>query len=133
MSQAEVVPTVLLIDDEESARRLVKLLLELEGYHVLTAPNGEEGLILAKVERPDVILLDIIMPKLNGHEVLRRVKSDPDTSSIPVIMLTARGADHDIAASFRFGATCHIEKPFETKDLLEKIRAALVLAAQGTS
>lgn len=118
--------TILTVDDEGSARKLVKLLLEREGYRVLTAANGEEGLVLAKAERPDLILLDLMMPKMNGHEVLRRLKRDPDTKHIPVIMLTARGADVDIAASFEQGATFHMEKPYETKDLLQKIQAAFV-------
>lgn len=132
MSRTETARTVLLIDDEEHARKLVKLLLEREGYRVLTAPNGEEGLLLAKVERPHVALLDLVMPKLNGHEVLRRLRSDPDTSLIPVIMLTARGAERDISASFRLGAVFHIEKPFETRDLLDKLQIACVIAQEGS-
>ena len=125
--------TVLMIDDEEDARKLVKLLLEHDGYRVLTSPSGAEGMILAKVERPDVILLDIIMPKMNGHEALRRLKEDPDTSAIPVIMVTAKGAERDIAASFQLQAIFHVEKPFEVRDLLEKIRIAVVLAEQHAS
>ena len=121
--------TVLLIDDETNSRKLAKLLLEREGYRVLTAANGEEGLLLAKVERPDVILLDIMMPKMNGHEALRRLKDDPDTTRTPVIMLTAKTADQDIASSFRLGAVFHMEKPYETVDLLQKIKMAIVLAA----
>lgn len=129
MAHDESCDTILVIDDEEDARRLVKLLLEQAGYHVLTSPSGAEGMILAKVERPDVILLDIIMPKMNGHEVLRRLKQDPDTSVIPVIMVTAKGAERDIAASFQFQAAFHVEKPFEVRDLLEKIKIAVALAA----
>lgn len=122
---------LLLIDDESHSRKLAALLLERRGYRVLTAANGEEGLLLAKVERPDVILLDIIMPRMNGHEALRRLKADPDTVKIPVIMLTAKSGEHDIAASFQLGAALHVEKPYETRDLLRKIRMALALAAGG--
>ncbi len=123
---------VLMIDDEDSSRKLVKLLLGRAGFRVLTAPNGEEGLVLAKAEHPDVILLDIMMPKMDGHETLARLKRDPDTKDIPVLMITARGADPDISLSFRLGAVYHLDKPYETKDLLQKIEAALLLADQDT-
>ncbi len=124
---------ILVIDDESNARKLAKLLLEREGYRVVTAANGEEGLLLAKVERPDVILLDIIMPKISGHEVLRKLKDDLDTRLIPVIMVSAKGAERDISDSFRLGAVFHIEKPYETQDLLKNISAALELASQDHS
>ena len=130
MSPDKPTRTVLLIDDEAGARKLVKLLLEREGFRALTAANGAEGLILAKVERPDVILLDIIMPKMGGYEVLRHLNADPDTHDIPVVMLTAKGTEHDIATSFRLGGVFHVEKPYETKDLLQKIQVALALSAQ---
>lgn len=119
--------TILLVDDELNSRKLVKLLLEREGYKALTAANGEEGLLLAKVQQPSLILLDIIMPKMNGFEMLRRLREDQDTKGIPVVMVTAKGTEHDIATSFRFGAFFHIEKPYETKDLLQKIEAALIV------
>ena len=119
--------TVLMIDDESNSRKIVKLLLEREGFRVLTAANGEEGLILAKVEQPHVVLLDVMMPKMNGYETLKRLREDQDTHGIPVIMVTARGTEHDIATSFRLGAVFHIEKPYETKDLLQKIAVALSL------
>lgn len=125
--------TVLMIDDEANARKLAKLLLEREGYRVLTAANGEEGLILAKVQQPDVVLLDILMPKTSGHEVLRRLQEDQDLKDIPVIIVTARRGEQGIAASFRLGAVSHIEKPYETKDLLQKIQVALALAQQEES
>ena len=122
-----------MIDDESNARKVVKLLLEREAFRVLTAANGEEGLILAKVERPHVILLDVMMPKMNGYETLKRLREDEDTNAIPVIMVTARGTEHDIATSFRLGAVFHIEKPYETKDLLKKIAVALSLPAEGNA
>ena len=119
--------TVLLIDDEVNGRKIAKLLLERAGYRALTAANGEEGILLAKVERPDVILLDVMMPKMNGYDALRRLKDDPDTARTPVIMLTAKTADQDITTSFRLGAIFHIEKPYETVDLLQKIKVAILL------
>jgi CheY-like chemotaxis protein len=131
MGQDKPQATVLMIDDEGNARKMVKLLLEREGYRVVTAANGEEGLILAKVEQPSVILLDLMMPKVTGHETLRRLRDDQDTKHIPVIIVTARGTEHDIASSFRLGAVFHVEKPYETKDLLQKIAIALTLSASS--
>ena len=131
MGQDKPQTTVLMIDDESNARKMAKLLLEREGYRVVTAVNGEEGLILAKVERPGVILLDLMMPKMNGHETLRRLRDDQDTKRIPVIMVTARGTEHDIAASFRLGAVFHVEKPYETGDLIQKIQIAVTWSERG--
>ena len=127
MAEPTVGRTVLVIDDEANARRVIKLLLEREQFRVLTAANGDEGLILAKVERPDVILLDVIMPKMNGYETLSRMKADTDIQSIPVIIVTAKVTEHDIATSFKLGAVAHLEKPYETADLLLKIQMALQL------
>ena len=120
--------TVLVVDDENFSRRLAVLLLERAGFRALTAVNGEEALLLAKVQRPDVILLDLIMPKMGGHEALRHLKDDPVLHATPVIVVTAKAAEQDIAASFRLGAAFHLEKPYETMDLLSKIHAALTLA-----
>lgn len=131
MSQDNGEHSVLVLDDEEYVRKLLRLLLEREGYQVFTAPTGDDALLLAKVEHPHVILLDIVMPRMDGYEVLRRLKSDPDTRTIPVIMVTAKGAEYNIAISFRLGALFHVEKPFESQDLLEKIRIAIVRAAEG--
>lgn len=125
--------TILMVDDEESSRRLAKLLLEREGFRVVTAPNGAEGLLLAKVEQPDVILLDIILPRLTGYETLRRLKEDVDTQAIPVIVLTAKAAQHDIDHSFRLGAVFHVEKPYETQDLLKKIHVAFTVSKELAS
>lgn len=118
---------ILAVDDEESSLKLIRLLLERVGYRVLTAPSGEEGLVLAKAEQPDVILLDVIMPGIDGHEMLRRLKRDPDTKAIPVMMVTARGADQDIEQSFKLGAVFHLEKPYETHDLLKKLEVTFAL------
>ena len=129
MPQEKSEPLVLMIDDEESAITLGKLLLEREGYRFLSASNGEEGLTLAVVERPDVILLDILMPQMTGHEVLKRLKTVPHTREIPIIMLTAKGAEKDIETSFQQGAIFHVDKPYELQDLLQKIKMALARAA----
>ena len=133
MPEEKSAPLILMIDDEESAVKLGKLLLEREGYRFLSASNGEEGLTLAVVERPDVILLDVLMPNMTGHEVLKRLNTVPHTREIPVIMLTAKGADKDIEASFREGAIFHVDKPYEIQDLLQKIKVALARVESGGS
>ena len=130
MPDAKPQHSILMIDDDANARKLAKLLLEREGYEVVTASNGEEGLILAKVMQPDVILLDVMMPKMNGYQTLKRLREDQDIEQIPVIMVSAKGTEHDIATSFRLGAIFHVEKPYETKDLLQKIEVALKLPTQ---
>lgn len=133
MATAPPMRTVLLVDDEEGARMLVAMLLEREGYRVLTSAAGTEALMLAKLERPQVILLGIMLPQMNGHEVLRRLKADPDTAAVPVIILAAKGVDRDVAAFFQGGAVFHVEKPFETHDLLDKIQIALALPTSQAS
>lgn len=118
-------PTVLFIDDEQDVRKLVQLALQQGGYRVLTAENGPIGLRMSRAERPDVILLDIVMPGMDGHEVLRQLRADPLTKDIPVIMLTALGGDRNVAASLELGAVCHIEKPCQTQDLLQEVKLAI--------
>jgi len=124
MSQGESERTILVIDDEYAVRRLMKLFLERKGYQVLTAADGARGLILAKVKQPDIILLDLMMPKMDGHEVLQRLKSDPDTKDTHVIVVTAKSGDRDQVAAFRLGVLDYIEKPYRTADLLRKIKIA---------
>lgn len=125
-------PVVLIVDDEVGNRTLVSLVLGRLGYTVLTASNGAEGLLAAKAQHPDVILLDIMMPVMDGHEMLVRLKEDRDTQAIPVIMVTARGGDQEIAASFQRGALFHLDKPYEARDLLQKIEVALVRSGAAT-
>ncbi len=125
MPQGESERTILVIDDEYAVRRLMKLLLERRGYQVLTAADGTEGLILAKVEQPDVILLDLMMPKMDGHEVLQQLKRDPDTKDAHVIVVTAKSGDRDRVAAFRLGVLDYIDKPYRTADLLQKIKIAI--------
>ena len=122
--------TVLVVDDEQNARQITKLLLERRGYRVLIAADGDQGLMLAKVEQPHVILLDVMMPKMNGYETLHRLQDDPDMHGIPVIMVTARGGEQDIQAAFQQGAAFHIEKPYEIEDLCRKIDSLILQRKQ---
>ena len=131
MSNDRSSETILIVDDDNSSRKMLKLLVEQETFRALTAADGEEGFLLAKLQHPQVILLDVIMPKVDGYKTLQRLKDDPDTQLIPVIMLTARGADKDVQTSFRLGAVFHVEKPFEVTDLMQKIQVALVRERTG--
>jgi DNA-binding response OmpR family regulator len=118
--------TVLIIDDEPDFLKFAKVRLEREGsFKVLTAMKAEAGLNLAKAAHPDVVLLDLMMPSIDGHEVLRRLKEDPTTKDIPVIMLTSVGMDEKIASSLSLGASCHLMKPYNPKELLKEVGLAI--------
>jgi two-component system alkaline phosphatase synthesis response regulator PhoP len=119
------VPTVLLVDDEPATRQLVALLLQHQGYRVLTAADGHEGLHTASLQIPDVILLDLMMPEMDGYEVMRQLRRDVATRDILIIVLTAKGGEQDVAESLRLGAVSHLEKPYEVEELLRRIQLAL--------
>ena len=113
---------VLMIDDDENICRLVKLNLEKEGFQVLVAYDGESGLDLVSRENPDLILLDIMMPGMDGVEVLRQIRKDRTT---PVIMLTAKADTFDKVLGLELGADDYITKPFDTKELTARIKAVI--------
>jgi DNA-binding response OmpR family regulator len=107
----------LVVDDDQLLLRLVELNLGKIGIEVLLADNGEEALKLASERRPDLVLLDIMMPTMDGYEVLRRLKENENTSDIPVIMLTARSSPSDRRRCEDMGALAYITKPFNLQDL----------------
>src|SRR5436305_3371321 len=109
--------TVLVADDEQDIIDLVRFRLEHDGYRVITAPDGEAALGLARTERPALCVLDVMMPKLSGLEVLAQLRADPQTASIRVILLTARGQDADVDRGFALGAHDSVTKPFSPKQL----------------
>lgn len=117
--------TILLVDDEETILKMAGQRLRHAGYRVLTAANGTMGLVLAKAEHPDVIVLDVNMPSMNGHIVLQTLKSDRQTQDIPVIMLTAAGGETDVTNTIASGATCYLHKPYQSKELLEEVSMAV--------
>ena len=117
--------TILLIDDEANLLKMVGRRLQREGYAVLTAGSGEEGLAVAERELPDLILLDIMMPKMKGRDVCARLKAAPATRHIPVIFLTALGLADHIRAGMVLGADDYIVKPFEAAELKERIAICL--------
>lgn len=115
---------ILIVGDEPDIVSIVEFRLKLVNYSVVTAFSGEEGLEVAAVEKPDLILVDTNMPGMNGHEMLERLRADPALKHIPAIVLTARHEDEDIAAPAR-GASDHLTKPFDFRQLLDRIQATL--------
>jgi DNA-binding response OmpR family regulator len=116
---------ILVVDDEADFLKLLRLNLEAEDYVVITALDGEEALNKLKNERPDAVVLDIMLPKLNGEEVCRCIRSDPSLSATPVIMLTGKDTDTDRIVSRVIGADIYITKPSDFEELIGAIRKVL--------
>jgi two-component system alkaline phosphatase synthesis response regulator PhoP len=121
---------ILVVDDEIYIVHILDFSLGMEGYEVVTALDGEQALEKARVEKPDLIVLDIMMPKLDGYETCKRLKADDATKAIPVILLSAKGRNVDQKIGFEVGADDYITKPFSPRKLVERINAIL---GQGTS
>ena len=117
--------TVLVVDDEEMMRELLQAALRSAPYRVLSACDGDEALAVARTHRPDVVLLDVMMPKRDGLEVCRLLKSDPETDAIAVIMLSAQAQPEDRAAAAAAGADGYVTKPFRAFDLLLRLKERL--------
>jgi len=115
---------IIIIDDESEMIQLLRIDLESEGYQVISAGDGKEGLKVIHESKPDLVLLDVMMPKMDGFEVLRALKGDEKTKDIQVILLTAKGMESDIRRGFGLGADDYIIRPFESKFLKERIKAA---------
>jgi two-component system, OmpR family, phosphate regulon response regulator PhoB len=114
-------PTVLIVDDEKDLRHLLDFNLKQAGYRTLHAATGEEALAQAARHEPDMILLDLNLPDLSGTEVARRLKADPETREIPIVMLTARGGEADRIAGFELGAEDYVPKPFSVRELVLRL------------
>ncbi|MEY2689969.1 MAG: hypothetical protein RL375_4169 [Pseudomonadota bacterium] len=110
--------TVLTIEDQVDIRRLIRLTLELKGHTVLEASDGAEGLAMAQAHRPDLILLDVMMPGMDGLTVCRTLAADEQLRRIPVVMLSALGTADDVQAGLKSGARAYVVKPFSPLDLL---------------
>lgn len=113
----ETNPTILVADDDQDILNLVSKRLTKRGYRVITAVNGKEALELIRSRRPAAAVLDWMMPLLQGQEVCERVKADPSTAKVPVVLLTAKAAEMDIERGFRGGADDYITKPFDITEL----------------
>lgn len=116
---------ILVVDDEEDIVELVRYNLSREGYQTLSAETGEKALRLARTEKPDLIVLDLMLPGMDGLEVTRAMKGDAELRRIPIVMLTAKGEEPDIVAGLELGADDYIVKPFSTGVLVARVRAAL--------
>ena len=116
---------ILIVDDEVDLVETVRFPLEMEGYHVLVSYNGEDALNQARKEKPDLILLDLMLPKLDGYKVCRLLKFDDRYKHIPILMLTAKTQEKDKALGMETGANEYITKPFEIDHLLKKVKAYL--------
>jgi two-component system alkaline phosphatase synthesis response regulator PhoP len=122
---------VLLVEDEQDVAELIRFNFAREGHDVRVAVTGADALRQAREFRPEVILLDIMVPQLNGWEVCRRLKEDPETRSIPVIMVTGRVEEGDKILGFELGADDYVTKPFSPRELLARVRAVLRRARAG--
>jgi twitching motility two-component system response regulator PilH len=117
------VKKVLVVDDSPTERFFLTDLLRKNGYEVITADSGEKGVSLAKTELPDLVLMDVVMPGLNGFQATRQLSRDPSTQNIPVIMCTTKGQETDRVWGMRQGAVEYVVKPVVAEDLLGKIVA----------
>lgn len=117
--------TVLVVDDSPTAQRLIRLAVEAGGYRVLTASDGDEAIDVALREGPDLVVLDIILPKKNGFQVCRHLKALPETCGIKVVLLSSKSHEMDILWGKRQGADGYLTKPFESEQLLTCIVSAL--------
>jgi len=116
---------VLIVDDEPNIVASLEFLMEQAGLQVQVARNGREALERAAAFRPDLVLLDVMMPDLNGYEVCQRLRADPNLQPLRILMLSAKGRDVEVAKGLELGADGYITKPFSTRDLVAKVRELL--------
>jgi two-component system phosphate regulon response regulator PhoB len=124
-------PSVLVVEDDGDIRDLLSFRLSRAGFSVHEASDGESGLAAVAAIRPDVVLLDWMMPGMDGLEVCRRLRADPDTAAIPVVLLTARARDLDVERGLAAGVDAYIAKPFTPAELLEAVRTALAARSRS--
>lgn len=116
---------VLIADDEPNIVISLEFLLRREGFEVLVAVDGDEALARARAEKPDLVLLDVMMPKMNGFDVCQALRADPGLAGMRVLMLTAKGRDTEVSKGLGLGADAYVTKPFSTKELVAQIRSLL--------
>ncbi len=122
---------ILIVDDDSDIVETAAFFLSSSGYQVFVAKNGKEALEQVKEKNPDLVLLDVMMPEMNGLEACRKLKNNPKTNSIPVVMLTAQGGKQDVDDAIDGGANGYVVKPFNLPDLVERIET--ILNAKGFS
>jgi DNA-binding response OmpR family regulator len=118
-------PLILIADDDPDILALVSFRLERAGYEVVQARNGEEAVRVALARRPDLAVLDVMMPRIDGYEATRRLREHEETSRMPIILLTARVQEEDIARGFDAGADDYVKKPFSPQELGSRVQAVL--------
>ena len=118
-------PCVLVVEDESAQREILKYNLEAEGFRVAIAINGDEALLMVAEEKPDLIVLDWMLPNVSGIEICRRVKTNPDTRNIPIIMLSARSEETDRVRGLETGADDYVVKPYSVIELMARLRTQL--------
>ena len=116
---------ILIAEDSSTVRRLVAARLSADGYEVIEAADGEEALALARRDRPDLLILDKVMPKLDGFEVVRAMREDPGTRSVPIVMLTERTSEDDVLGGLQLGVEEYMPKPFSPHELSARVRRTL--------
>ena len=116
---------ILAVDDEKHIVRLVQINLQKEGYDVVTASNGREALEQVEREKPDLVIMDVMMPEMGGFEALQEMKANEATSTVPVIMLTAKAQDADVFEGWKSGADLYLTKPFNPQELLTFVKRIL--------
>ena len=124
---------ILVAEDEPDIRGLIKFSLEFIGMEVVVASNGQEAVDMAPIEKPDLILLDVRMPKLTGYEACARLKEQPETADIPVVFLSARGQEQEIKYGLGLGAIEYILKPFAPDELQQRVASILERLARESS
>ena len=117
--------TVLIVDDDPVIQRLLRVNFEMEGYEVIVGVDGIDGLEKARTLRPDIVVLDIMMPRMSGLDVAKALKADPDTASIPVLLLSAKAQEADLRAGDDSGADDYLTKPFDPFQLLQRVEQLL--------
>ncbi len=120
---------ILVCDDERHIVRLIQVNLEREGFTVVTAYDGKDGLEKVTAEKPDMLVLDVMMPYMDGFEVLKALRKNPATENLPVIMLTAKAQDKDVFEGYHYGADMYLTKPFNPRELISFVKRI----AQGGS
>jgi DNA-binding response OmpR family regulator len=125
VTDADRTPTILVADDEEDVRELVTYRLTRSGYDVIGAQDGQEAFELASERTPDLMVLDVMMPRLDGYELTRRLRAQESLRSVPVILLTARSQENDVSRGFEVGADDYLKKPFNPDELVARVRAVL--------
>ena len=127
----EETPRVLVVDDDEPIRRMLCISLELDGFEVASAGDGLEAIIQVGLFCPDVVVLDIMMPRMDGLTALGHLRRQPETADIPVVLLSAKAESTDIAIGIRAGASDYVTKPFEAEDLVTRIRQVITPSSAG--